>query len=418
MPNLSRLRFGLTTFCLGMIVVHAVLFWMVRRQIVSGSSDFRIFYTAGLMVRRGQAGALYSEKLQATIEREFALPAVQRGGPLPYNHPPFEAILYVPMTYLPYFAAYGVWFAVNMLLLAGSLYHVRAYLPTLACNFRGLLILSPLAFFPIAYALLQGQDSILLLALYVLAYVALRGGRDLQGGICLGLGLFKFHLVLPFAFMLLLRRRWRALAGMSLVAVVEALISWVLVGWDQLVYYPHFAWQVNQQQAPGVIVPSNMANLRGLMMGWKAMNPPSHLAEAALAVVSVGLAVWASRQWRASDRLHDRSWDSGFSVCLFVTYLIGYHGYNQDMSFLLLPLLLALDRALAEWPATGVGFKFVLGLMFLSPLYLFLTLQLSHQNLFAIVLLSFAGCLAASAAITQQRASADKGTGPSAALLQ
>ncbi len=418
MPTLPRLRFALTSFCLGMIVLHAVLFWIVRGQIVAGSSDFRIFYTAGLILRRGEGRALFNEELQVRTEREFALPAIQMGRALPYNHPPFEAILYVPLTYLRYLPAYCLWFVINVLLLIGSIYRVRSYLPTLTCNFRPILILAPLAFYPIAYALLQGQDSILLMALYFLAYAELRGGHDLRAGAYLGLGLFKFHLILPFAFMLLLRRRWRALAGMTFVAVAELLISWVMVGGSQLLYYPHFAWQVNRQQLPGIIVPANMANLRGLLLGWNLMNPPLRWVEGVLAVVSVGLAVWASRQWKPSNIQNSRSWDCGFSVCLVVSFLVGYHGYNHDMSLLLLPLLLALDRTLAAWREARVGFKVVLGLLLLSPLYLVLTLQMSHQNLFSIVLLCFAGYLAACAATTERPASADRSTGPLSVPLQ
>ena len=89
-----------------MVVIHGALFWILRSQLVSGSSDFRIFYTAGLMLRRGEGRALYSGELQAEIERELAPAAVARGGYLPYNHPPFEADFYVAMTYLAYFFAY------------------------------------------------------------------------------------------------------------------------------------------------------------------------------------------------------------------------------------------------------------------------------------------------------------------------
>jgi len=418
MPNLPRLRLALTSFCLGMIVLHAILFWTVRRQIVAGSSDFRIFYAAGLMFRRGESRALYNLELQAKTERDFALPGVQRGGPLPYNHPPFEAVLYVPLTYLRYFPAYCVWFVINTLLVAGSILRVRSYLPTLLGDFRALLILTPLAFFPVAYALLQGQDSILLMALYFLAYAALRTGKDSQAGVYLGLGLFKFHLVIPFAFILLLRRRWRALAGMTAVALAEILVSWAIVGKSQLIYYPHFAWQVNRQQAPGVIVPENMANLRGLFLGWNAMNSPSHWAEIALVLASVGLIVWAPRQWKPADVRDSRSWNFGFSLCLVVSYLVGYHGYNQDMSLLLLPLLLALDWALADWTAVRRGFKVVLVLLLLSPLYLLLTLKMSHQNLFSIVLLCFAGYLAAYAATTARPAWVNRSTGPPSVPLQ
>ena len=91
MKDLPRLRFALYAFCMGMIVVHGLLFWIVRQQLLSGSSDFRIFYTAGLMLRRGEGHALYSERLQSQTQREFAPAAANQLGVLPYNHPPFEA---------------------------------------------------------------------------------------------------------------------------------------------------------------------------------------------------------------------------------------------------------------------------------------------------------------------------------------
>lgn len=416
MQNASRLRFCLTSFLLGMIFVHAVLFWVVRQQLIAGSSDFRIFYTAGLMLRRGEGRLLYDEALQTEVERESAPQAVKRGGPLPYNHPPFEATLFVPLTYLPYFSAYCVWIGLNMLLLAGSIYLIRPRLPALKEHYPWLLALAPLAFFPIAYALLQGQDSILLLALYCIAYAAFRRGNDVEAGAYLGMGLFKFHLILPFAFILLLRRRWRALAGMSVIAAVELVVSWTLVGARQLLLYPTFAWHVNREQAPGVIVPANMANLRGLLEGWKGMSYPPPWIDIAIMAVSIGLLIWSSRRWQSVGLTDKIQWDSAFSISLVVTYLVGYHGYNHDMSFLLLPLVLTIDRVLEVPGKASAGLKLVLVLMFFTPLYLLLTLQWSHQNLFSIVLLCFAGYLAASAKAPPP-ASADKDTVPSSVPL-
>jgi hypothetical protein len=410
MPNRSSLRFALTKFGVGMIVVHGLLFWVTRKQLVSGSSDFRIFYTAGLILRRGEGHHLYNEQLQSTVEREFASAAVARGGPLPYNHPPFEAALYLPMTYLPYFSAYCIWVLINLLLLWASVYHVRSWLPTLMADFRWPLMLAPLAFFPIVNALLQGQDSILLLLLYCLAYAAFRRREDSRAGVYLGFGLFKFHFILPFALILLLHRRWRALLGMFVIAVLESAVSWAMVGGMQLFYYPHFVWQVNRQQAPGVIAPANMPNLRGLFTGWQAMNPLPHWIEIALLATSLYLVFWASRQWRPLEFGDARGWDCGFSVCLVVVFLVGYHGYNQDMSFLLLPLLLALDRVLDTWSKASSGLKLVLGLMFLTPLYLILILEFSHHNLFSIVLLFLVGYLAASGAKAKPTASANRST--------
>ena len=53
-------------------------------------------------------------------------------------------------------------------------------------TFPRLLFWAPLAFFPVAYALMQGQDSILLLLLYCMAYDALRRNEDMGAGAYIG----------------------------------------------------------------------------------------------------------------------------------------------------------------------------------------------------------------------------------------
>jgi hypothetical protein len=82
---------------------------------------------------------------------------------------------------------------------------------------------------------------------------------------------------------------------------------------------------------------------------------------------------------------------------MLATFLVGYHGYNHDMSILFLPLLLLCDRVQQARPEGGYNFalKLGLGLMFFSPLYLILTMHFSHQNLFALLLLGLAFTLAA-----------------------
>jgi hypothetical protein len=100
-----RVRLSLRTFCVGMIALHVLVWWMARRQVAEGLPDFRIFYTAGLMLRRGQGTSLYNDSLQLNTQREFVPPARFDDTPLPYNHPPFEALLYLPLTSLSYLPA-------------------------------------------------------------------------------------------------------------------------------------------------------------------------------------------------------------------------------------------------------------------------------------------------------------------------
>ena len=404
-----RLRFTLSAFCLGMLLLHLTIFWIARGEVVNGLPDLRIFYTAGLMLRRGQGHSLYDNSLQLKTQAEFVTLRPGLDGPMPYNHPPFEAILFMPFTFLTFLRAYAMWFVINGLLLALCFRAIHPWIPQTAAEFPELFFLAPLAFFPVFYAFMQGQDSILLLALYCLAYAAFRRGRDLQAGIWLGLGLFKFHLVLPFALVLLLCRRWRAIAGIVACGCCELAISWGLVGWRELLYYPRFAWHVNRLQQLGVIVPTNMPNLRGLLTGWTSSVAARSRMEFVLLVVSVALLVWAARQWAPWDLSQPDRWNTGFSIALVTTYLVGYHGYNTDLSLVLLPAVITFNRLLqSDSSRINTALRIILVILFLSPVYLLLTLVLDKQRLFALVLLAFIFCLAASTSQERRRGAEER----------
>jgi hypothetical protein len=396
MPVASHLKFVLASFLLGTAGLNAVLFWMARRQVIEGYPDFTIFYAAGLMVRRGQAAQLYDNQLQGQTEREFAQVARTKEGQLPYNHPPFEVLPFLPLTYVSYLRAYGLWLLVNLLLLAGSLRALGPPLPALF-SIPWLPYLAALSFFPVAVTLMQGQDSILLLSLYVLVFLALESGKDFRGGMLLGLGLFKFQLVLPFALVLLIGRRWRVVGGMLVTGIGVGALSLALVGWNELLYYPHYVWQVNAQAAKRVIAPGNMPNLRGLIAGWHGGTAASRGVNAVILAVSVLALAWAAGCWDASAPKHRQSWRSGFSLAIVVTFLVSYHGYTQDMSILLLPLLLLFDQLLSgrvDERGWGHDLEICLLLMFFSPIYMVLALHYQHLNLFALVLVALARPLA------------------------
>jgi hypothetical protein len=105
----SSLKPILVTFLAAMIVLHGWMFFSLRREIVTGYPDFTIFYTAGKCILQGHARQLYDLETQFAIQREFASAVKQRENALPFNHPPFEALLFAPLARLPYVAAYLVW---------------------------------------------------------------------------------------------------------------------------------------------------------------------------------------------------------------------------------------------------------------------------------------------------------------------
>ena len=178
-----------------------------------GHADFRQLYAAGYMVRTGHASELYDARAQQQFQN--ALVGNDERA-LPFIRPAYQALLFVPFSLLPYRSAYLAFLAVNLLLLAMAFWLIASTMRNLARIWRGLPVFVFLVFYPIALALMQGQDSILLLVLLAAALVALDRGREMMAGMLVALGLFKMQIVIPIALLFLLWRRWRFFAGFAL----------------------------------------------------------------------------------------------------------------------------------------------------------------------------------------------------------
>src|SRR5215467_5043676 len=96
---------------LAMSLIHAIIVYQTLPLLRRGYQDFTIFYTAGRILQGGQTGSLYDLKAQYKLQQDFASFVAIRKGPLPYNHPPFEALLFLPLAYLPFWSAYLLWTA-------------------------------------------------------------------------------------------------------------------------------------------------------------------------------------------------------------------------------------------------------------------------------------------------------------------
>jgi hypothetical protein len=375
-----------------MIVVHAWMFFRLRREIATGYPDFTIFYTAGKSILQGHGRQLYDLENQFAIQREFASEVKHRENALPFNHPPFEALLFAPLARLPYVAAYLVWAAFNIVLILGFWNLLRPRLPSLQGSLPALPLLAMFGFFPVTMALLQGQDSILLLFLYGLAFSALATGRAFVAGLCLGLALFKFQLVLPFVFVLLLRRQWRTVAGLVVSAFVLLLVSAAVVGWSGVMAYPEFVLRLNRSGAQAGIYPRDMPNLRGLVAGSLHLaGRPSALLIIAVSLVLVAL---AARWWRAQPERPQggHQFGLGFSLCLTVTIIASYHLLVHDLSLLILPILLVAELLVSGEIVGRARHILIASLvaLFLTPLYAVLQFSLRELNLMVCAVAMFA----------------------------
>src|SRR5437763_11191182 len=141
-------------------MIHAPLFWNLRQQIRDGYPDFTIFYGAGKIVSQGMAHRLYDRDLQYQVQEQFTHNVETRKAALPYNHPPFEALLFVPFSHLPYLQAYLLWDALNLCMLFAVPFILGPHIAVLRSAPIAFWFSVSLASFPVFVALLQGQDII------------------------------------------------------------------------------------------------------------------------------------------------------------------------------------------------------------------------------------------------------------------
>src|SRR5580704_1460680 len=382
----NRLRHGAICFLVAMVIVEAGVAWNLRGMLAAGYADFTAFYTAGKLVRQGQGSRLYDPQEQWRVQQEFAGDVAIRQRPLPYLRLPFEALLFVPFTFLPYSAAYVVWVLLNFGVVISFALFLRKELKSLHEIPAWVPVLVALAFVPVFLTLLQGQDSIFLLLFYSLAYVALREGADFRAGCWLGLGLIKPHLVLPFVAIAFLRGKGKLACGFLLVAIVLLLVSLGVVGWSGFLRYPGYLWELERHTERGLVQPRDNPNLRGLVEGFGLGLAPSPVITSVVIVLSAALVVWVWVRGRKASG--DRIAGLIFCQAVLVSVLVSYHAFAYDLSLLLLPIFLLMT----EWcdGPRGVARVALLGpglLLLFGPIFPLLWLRWHALSLIAIVLL-------------------------------
>ena len=371
-------------YLLGVLAMYSSVCWNTRRLVVAGLPDFAIYYCTGAVVRQGMGHQLYDAAARFEVEQQFATNVPQFRGPLPWTHPPFEALFFAPFSSFSYLTAYLLWNAFNLILVGLALCLISPCLPQLRARAPALWLLA-IAFFPIFFNLLEGQDGIILLFLYAAAYVFLKRDRDAAAGAILAVGLFKFHLILPFVLLLLLQKRWKLLYGFVPVSILAVLTSLAIAGTRALWAYPRYVFYWENVLAGADRVPAGMPNLRGLMF---VFLPDWRYGPAVVLFLSLALFIFTA--YRCRSARSPGLFDLNFSLALLTTVLVSYHVVSYDLSVLLIPIFLLANRLLGK-NSVRRGPELVIAagiaLLFLSPLQLLLSLQYKQFALMGFVLL-------------------------------
>ncbi len=239
-----------------------------------------------------------------------------------FIYPAAAAVLTIPLSILPEAVAIGL----------VLVFSAAAVLATLRiCGVRDWRVAGAVFLWPAVSAGLQ-TGNITLLLIGGLAATWRWRDRPWVAGILIALMISIKPFVWPVALWLVLTRRWAAVGWAIVCGVVVNVISWSIVGWDQISVLARLLHQNTQAMAH-----QGYSVMR--LLGGNA--DPAALALALLAVA--GLMAWATRLWRAGRE------DSAFSVCVIACLVASPLVWLHDLALLIVPLALTRPRLSVWW---------------------------------------------------------------------
>jgi hypothetical protein len=351
--------------------------------------DFAGYYTCGLIIHQGNASRLYDPAEQSRVEHQL----LGRESLLINPHPPFEALFFSTLARLSYVKAYILWGVINVLLWALSQHLFWRDRPIPAHFFRYSLL--SFLFFPLWGTLIIGQTTILLLFLFTLTHVSLARGHDFRAGVFLGLGLFKFPIVIPFALICFLRGKWRLMGGFTATALILGILSVIAVGIEGIRTYANLL--VDILKNPYNSAYSSLANwgkmptIKGLLVTVLGGRLSAQQIALLLVAVSMGVILYTGWQWRQLDQRQGQSESSlMFAAALTVAQITALHFYAYDLTLMLLAVFLVI--ASPQWLRKSpqrIVLAAVMLILYFPPVYALL-LSRGVVYVLAPVLLAFA----------------------------
>jgi Glycosyltransferase family 87 len=252
-------------------------------------------------------------------------------------YPPLFAWLFGLFTVPEPHIGFIMWTVVNALAALYLAWRAASFFQKADRPFVALLILSS---YPVMCSLIMGQPQILLACAVAEFYLALRAGRDLRAGLYLSLLLFKPQYGVLLGPLLMWKRRWGAVAGAIIGAVIIVGGSIVVAGIPTLLEYPAALTEMAEFRGDH----RRMINWRSLILWlWPQVSDQSGMMlELFLSGVTVLVTALA---WRGPWEPHQPRFAIQMSLTLLATLLANHHSFQHGAVLLAVPLASAMAHA-------------------------------------------------------------------------
>ena len=323
--------------------------------------DFLQFPISARLIQQGNADQLYDDAVLARGVR--TLVGRDTNVYLQYFYGPQDALPFMPLVSLPFLVQAGIWVTISLALYFACIYFI--WKRCAALRPYGLLVaMCALAYPPLYHVFVRGQLSALVLACFAIAYFALASRHEWLAGAVFGCLAFKPQFLVAIPLILLLARAWKILAGVSVSAGAQLILTWIYFG--HRVMQAYLTRLLHSAAHPGsteltfsAIQMHSLHTFLEILIPWRPVVWSFYLLTSA-AVIAIAATIW-----RSPGALALR-----FSALSFAAVLVNPHLYIYDLLALAPALLLLTDWLLgnANHPAKP-ALAVLLYLAFLLPLF-------------------------------------------------
>jgi hypothetical protein len=289
-------------------------------------SDFVHFYTLGDIGRARESALLYDAVAQHA--RQVALvPESDPEGFIPV-YAPQTALMFAPLSLLPYFTAGLVWALVTMGVYAWAVWlawrPARLFLPD-----RRFLIAAALAFPPVWQLPTHGQTTAFMLVAFAGGWWAREAGRRVLAGMALSLVAIKPQFGVVLAPVAMFAGEGQLIGGVLLGVAVQLFAAYALFGASSLTAYAETLRGIPALTAflePQAAKMHSLAALTHLL--------PGRADTVVWAISSVAVIAATAWVWRRTEL-----WRVRFGVLVLASALVNPHLTIYDVTVLVLPFI-------------------------------------------------------------------------------
>jgi hypothetical protein len=345
--NLSFIRFTTITIILIGILNLVIAFWTsAGGRNIYGSwagGDYSCFYIAGKILNDHPPDKLYDFRLQSELLHSL-LPKISFTEELPYMGPPFFALIFKPLSRLPYMVSYSAWMLVSVIMYIFGFKLLWKTLDSMPPKTSKVALLLALSFEPFLMEDVFGGNSSAFgfLAIALSLYFG-HLKKDLLSGLSLGICLYKPTFLIVILPMMVIARRTKILLGFSICSIIMIFLSALTVGFETCIQYMRFLLGVSTTTLRGEEIFRTWKYVDIFSFSRLLFGTISPAVLILIVIASLVPFIFLIKLWWKLNSLNKSSQELLKASAITLTIIINLHFGFYDSVILVLSILLTVD---------------------------------------------------------------------------